>query len=85
MSQPQGQTAEDDLATCVAVCFYEHIPLCKNARLDMPRWWHPKDVDHMKEIFSYHLGDDGFAELKKLFSRECSRYNPALRVCARRS
>ena len=25
-SQPSGATAEDDLSTCVSVCFYEHIP-----------------------------------------------------------
>lgn len=35
-SQPRGKTAEDNPLTCVAVCFYEHIPTHTAAREDMP-------------------------------------------------
>src|SRR5437016_3383475 len=43
-AQPQGSTAEDDLGTCVAVCFYEHIPGLPEALEDMPRWLSRSDV-----------------------------------------
>src|SRR3989442_12502414 len=43
IDQPQGKTAEDDLTTCVAVSFYEHIPEHPVARADMPRWFWLED------------------------------------------
>lgn len=60
LQQPQGQTAEDDLLTCVAVSFYSHIPTSPAALADMPRWFALEDVMQMKDTFSYLVGDVGF-------------------------
>ena len=77
--QPRGQTAEDDLLTCVAVCFYEHIPQHQVAREDMPRWWRADDLRE-PSIFQYHLSDKQFHELRSYLSRESHRYDPSLRT-----
>ena len=74
--QPRGRTAADDLLTCVAVCFYEHIPLNPGARADMPRWWRPEDLADEPSIFRYHLSDDQFNELRTFLSKENHRYEP---------
>ena len=66
--QPQGETAEDDLATCVAVSFYEHIPESERAIEDMPTWFTLKDVIAMKDIFSYVVGEDGFARIVEKYN-----------------
>ena len=82
VDQPQGQTAEDDLTTCVAVCFYEHIPQHPAAREDMPRWWKPEDLAGERSIFSYHLSAEQFTELRNYVSREGHRYDSTLRTVA---
>lgn len=74
--QPRGRTAADDLFTCVAVCFYEHIPLHPGARADMPRWWRPEDLAGEPSIFNYHLSDVQFNDLKSFLSKENHRYEP---------
>jgi hypothetical protein len=61
--QPRGETAEDDLATCVNTCFVEHIPTNKKALDDMPNWFTLEDVTRMKETFSYHVGPEGYAKV----------------------
>jgi hypothetical protein len=65
--QPRGRKADDDLLTCVALCFYEHIPESPEALKDMPRWLKRQDVLEMREIFSYHGGDEGFARVLEAF------------------
>src|SRR5262245_44276630 len=57
VKQPGGQTAEDDLATCVSVSFYEHIPEMPEARSDMTRWFTNEEFQRMQEIFRYHLDE----------------------------
>jgi hypothetical protein len=79
--QPRGQTAEDDLLTCVGVCFYEHIPQHPAAREDMPRWWRAEDIQE-PSIFQYHLSDEEFRELRSFMGRESHRYDPSLRTMA---
>lgn len=68
--QPSGTTAEDDLGTCVACCFFEHIPIVPKALHDMPRWWKLDDVVLMKEIFSYHAGRQGYAQILARFGEK---------------
>jgi hypothetical protein len=63
VQQPEGRTAEDDLGTCVAVCFYEHIPEIEQAMKDMPRWFTLQEVTHMEGILSYHVGTEGFRKI----------------------
>jgi hypothetical protein len=67
--QPSGTTAEDDLGSCVLVCFYEHIPESPEALEDMPRWFKLSDVHLMKETFSYMVGEDGFQRILLAYQR----------------
>ena len=76
--QPRYETAEDDLLTCVAVCFYEEIPLHPAARNDMPRWWRVEDMEGAPSVFQYQLSDEEFRELKSFLARESHRYDPKL-------
>jgi hypothetical protein len=62
-TQPRGETAEDDLATCVNTCFVEHIPTNPKALDDMPHWFTLADVKRMKDTFSYHVGPEGYAKI----------------------
>jgi predicted protein tyrosine phosphatase len=68
--QLAGKTAEDDLRTCVAACFFEHIPEHPKALHDMPRWWTIENVVLMKQIFSYHAGEDGYAKILSRFAEQ---------------
>lgn len=68
-SQPEGSTAEDDLGTCVCVCFYEHIPEVPQALEDMPRWFSKEDVLLMKQTFSYMVGEEGFQRILLAYQR----------------
>ena len=68
--QPPGKPAADDLGTCVAVCFYEHIPELPAALNDMPRWFTKTDVITMKEILSYHVGEKGYQEILKVYDKK---------------
>ena len=70
---PRGETAADDLPTCVAVCFLEHIPEHPAARGDMPAWFTLEELLASRGIFGYHIGDQAFDELAAYF-----RSNPAL-------
>ncbi|MES2463437.1 MAG: hypothetical protein V4671_22920 [Armatimonadota bacterium] len=73
--QKREKDADQDLPSCVAVCFYEHIPTRKASREDMPRWFTWQEVAGMRSIFGYHLADDEFDQLRRLFadSDESSR------------
>jgi hypothetical protein len=67
--QPEGATAEDDLASAVVVCFYEHIPESPEALADMPRWFKLSDVCLMKETFSYMVGEEGFQRILQVYQQ----------------
>jgi hypothetical protein len=68
-AQPEGATAEDDLGTCVAVCFYEHIPQSPEALEDMPRWFELSEIRQMKKTFSYMVGEEGFQRILLAYQR----------------
>jgi len=74
-SQPRGETAEDDLATCAAVCFFEHIPEIPKALDDMPRWFTRADVLKMKKLLSYQVGEEGYAKVVARFDRHDKEHN----------
>ena len=71
---PRGETATDDLLTCVVVCFLEHIPEHPKARADMPRWFSYQDFIGMERTFRYHLSEQDFLDLKQLFYRNRKSY-----------
>ena len=79
IDQPQGETADDDLTTCVAVSFYEHIPEHPEARADMPRWFSLEDFLGMEKLFRYHLSDAEFDALMKYFSEHQGMYEDRFR------
>jgi hypothetical protein len=60
---PRSSDAGDDPCTAAAVCFYEHIPDFEPARQDMPRWLTVGEVEGMKDLFVYSLGEDGYRKL----------------------
>ncbi len=66
---PRGETAADDLLTCVSVCFLEHIPEHPAARADMPRWFTLEELLGSREVFVYTIGESGFAELVEYFQQ----------------
>ena len=80
--QPRGNTAADDLFTCVCVSFYEHIPRNPKSRHDMPRWWRSEDLENgpagEPSVFGYYLSAEQVQELKRFLDSEKDRYDPAL-------
>jgi hypothetical protein len=67
--QPRGESAADDLLTVVAVGFYEHVPQVAAAVKDLPRWFKLDEILTMREILSYHVGDDGFEQLLQAYPK----------------
>ena len=67
--QPRGETADDDLLTCAAVCFYEHIPEVEAAVKDLPRWFKLSEIITMREIFGYHAGEAGFERMLEAYPK----------------
>jgi hypothetical protein len=76
---PRGETAEDDLLTCVSVSFLEHIPQHPLARADMPRWFSYEDFMGSEKIFRYHLNEQEFADLKQYVHEHKDMYAPRKR------
>ncbi len=70
IQQPEGKTAEDDLGTCVAVCFLEHIPTIEEAVSDMPRWFTYDQVIYSEEVFSYMVGKEGFQKILDVYKNK---------------
>jgi hypothetical protein len=67
-TQPRGETADDDLLTCVSVCFFEEIPTCEPARDDMPNWFTEEDFKDMRDVFRYHFSDAEFEKIEAGFA-----------------
>jgi S-adenosylmethionine-dependent methyltransferase len=67
--QPRAATAEDDLLTCIAVCFFEHIPKTPGARKDMPNWFSWEEFAANRRAFHYLVNDEEFAELEEIFAQ----------------
>ncbi len=59
--------AQDDLATCVMICFYEDIPSTEIARLDMPRWFTRSQIVQNESVFRYGLNEKEWRELLALW------------------
>ena len=78
LEQPQGETAEEHLPTCVAICFWEHIPTNNAARDDMPRWISFEDLILNQHFFKYSLTDQEFDDLKRVYSASINSGLPAV-------
>jgi len=68
LEQDIGERAQEHLPTCVVVCFWEHIPTCKAAREDMPRWFPYEEILANEHFFRYLLEDREWEELKELYA-----------------
>lgn len=68
LEQDVGETADEHLPTCIAICFWEHIPTYKPARNDMPRWFSFEEVIANEHWFRASLSDEEFEELKGVYS-----------------
>jgi hypothetical protein len=66
--QDVGETAEEHLLTCVAICFWEHIPTNEAARRDLPRWYSWEHVMANEHFFTHQLADDELADLKQVYA-----------------
>ena len=67
VEQEPGKSAADDLATAVAISFWENLPRWPEARADMPRWFTRDEITASREIFSYLTSAAEFEELLSLF------------------
>lgn len=85
--QTRGETAADDLLTCVAVSFYEHIPEVEAAVKDLPRWFKLSEIMTMRGILSYQVGEEGFSRILEAYPRaqraKFEQKKPA--ICGRQS
>lgn len=84
VQQDGGRRTHDHLPTCVSVCFYEHIPTCPAARIDMPRWFSREDVALMKRTFSYFLTEKEFEDLLALFPQTPTERRKAIHAKKKR-
>jgi hypothetical protein len=75
-TQLGGETAADDLATCIHVCFYEHIPQCEAARDDIPNWFTQEEFTAMRGTFSYTFTDEEYSKIEKGFDGRSFRPSP---------
>ena len=71
LTQPEhaGETAAEHLLTCVAICFWEHIPTNNSARKDMPRWFSLDEILANQNFFRYLLSDGNFEDLVDSYSK----------------
>jgi hypothetical protein len=70
LAQPRHALMEEDLTTCVCLCFYQNIPLLEAARNDLPRWLTPADFAPLAEVFRFHSSPEVFEELARPFRTE---------------
>jgi hypothetical protein len=66
--QPRGRSAQSDLATCVTVSFFEHIPTKAAAAVDLPQWFSKAEFVAMEKTFSYLIGETAYHDLLPLFA-----------------
>lgn len=71
VEQPQtvDAQAQDDLFTCVVVCFYEDIPANEAARADMPRWFTEEEVRQNKKVFSYLISSEEYEGILAMYKQ----------------
>lgn len=72
LGQPRAEAMEDDLTTCVCLCFYQNLPLLESARKDLARWLSPSEFARLVEVLRFHSDPEVFEELARPF-----RANPA--------
>lgn len=66
------KSGNEDLATAVLVCFYEHLPTDPPIRKDVARWLSVEDFEALHPTFGYHLSE---AEVEE-FAGEFYRHKP---------
>jgi hypothetical protein len=70
LAQPRHAVMEEDLTTCVCLCFYQNIPLLEAARKDLVRWLTAGDFATLAEVLRFHSSPEIFEELARPFRTE---------------
>ena len=70
LDQPPGGRYEDDIKTCVSLCFYQNIPLLPRARDELGKWLAPEDFSTLKEVLRFHCDNDTFERIAAQFHPE---------------
>jgi hypothetical protein len=73
LAQPRHAVMEEDLTTCVCLCFYQNIPLLEAARKDLARWLTAGDFATLAEVLRFHSSPEVFEELARPFRTESGR------------
>ena len=85
----EGHDASSDLGTIVAVSFFEHLPESKLIRQDIGRWFSVREIEQMKEIFTYHGTEEQYADMlssaKTFTTKKRSNNNRSCRAEGRSS
>jgi len=67
LDQPRGGRYEDDIKTCVCLCFYQNVPLLPQARDELGQWLAPEDFFALKEVLRFHCDNDTFERIEAQF------------------
>jgi hypothetical protein len=70
LDQPQGERYEDDVKTCVCLCFYQNIPLLPPARDELGKWLTPEDFSTLRFVLRFHCDGDTFERIAAQFPPE---------------
>ncbi|WP_435009120.1 hypothetical protein P12x_000370 [Tundrisphaera lichenicola] len=68
LEQPRGERYEEDVKTCVCLCFYQNLPLLPAARDELGKWLQPEDFATLKLVFQFHCDDKVFGLIESQFS-----------------
>jgi hypothetical protein len=58
----------NDTSTAAAVAFYEHLPQKREYWQYFPQWFTRQEFEQLLPVFSYHLGSNDIAELKRSYA-----------------
>ena len=67
LDQPRGERYEDDIRTCVCLCFYQNVPLVPAARDELGKRLAPEDFATLKSVLRFHCDDDAFGRISAQF------------------
>jgi hypothetical protein len=70
LDQPRAERYEDDIRTCVCLCFYQNVPLLRPARDELGKWLATEDFSALKFVLRFHCDDDD------AFERIAAQFRP---------
>jgi uncharacterized membrane protein YhdT len=67
VSQESGHLP-NDTSTAAVVAFYEHLPQNRVYWQHFPKWFSRSEFERLLPVFSYHLSENDFAEVKRSYA-----------------